>query len=58
MNKIVLKLKEPVRVIKSRVYDFILRDADDVRHYFLKGKYDGYDRPCKVRSKKAKIGCC
>ena len=43
-----IKLKEPVKAVKSKHYLAVIKDADGTYHYWLPdGKYDGYDKLCK-----------
>lgn len=47
-GKINLELHTPITVEKSENYLLVIKDAEDVHHYFKQdGSYDGYDRPCK-----------
>lgn len=46
-----IDLKEPIEVKPSESYLLIIRDANDVYHYWLPdGSYDGSDRPCQKKS--------
>ena len=43
-----IEFKEPIEVMPSENYLLVIRDANDVYHYWLKdGTYDGYDKPCR-----------
>ncbi|GAG48764.1 unnamed protein product [marine sediment metagenome] len=45
-----IEFAEPIEVKSSENYLLIIRDANDVYHYWLPdGTYDGYDRPCKQK---------
>lgn len=47
-----IEFAEPITVMPSDFYKLVIKDANDVRHFWLPdGNYDGYDRPCKQKDK-------
>jgi len=41
-----MEIKEPVKIIKSDIYDLVLLDANNVFHYF--NDYDGWSKDCEI----------